>query len=150
MRCLLHTKSDRVPFVQPMVAAFGLVCEFAAELDPTLDGQQPDDAYRTVLVLVSALACGPDTQRRAEVTELPVEFVGAILRRMIAPELWTEIAVVCDHWVVGANLLNTTALWPDVLIGQGLAVRTWDERAGVYRYWLAEYAQAPDTAQRGN
>ena len=118
-----------------------------AELDPSLDGKQPDDAYRTALVLVSALTWGPDTQHLANFTELPVEFVSAIRRRMIAAELWTEVEVFCDHWFGEANLVCTTALWLDVLIGQGLVVRAWDETAGDYRYFLAEYAEATDYRQ---
>ena len=62
-----------------------------AELDLSLDGKQSDDAYQTALVVVSALACGPDPQCLAKFTQLPVEFVQAIRRCMIAAELWTVV-----------------------------------------------------------
>jgi hypothetical protein len=111
-----------------------------AELGLSLEGKQPDDAYRTALVVVSALACGPDTQCLARFTQLPVEFVQAIRRRMIAAELWTEVEVNCDHWFAGTNQVSTGAFCADLLVAEGAVVRAWDETVGDYRYYLAEYA----------
>ena len=111
-----------------------------AELDLGLDSQQPDDAYRTDLVVVSALARGPDTQCVAKFTELSVEFVEAIRRRMVEAELWTEVDIHCDHWFAGANQVSASALCADLLVAEGAAVRAWDETTGDYRYRLAEYA----------
>ena len=121
-----------------------------AELDLSPGGKQPDDAYRTALVVVSALACGPDTQRLAKFTQLPVEFVEAIRRRMIAAELWTELDVNCDHWFAGANQVSAGALCADLLVAEGTVVRAWDEAVGDYRYWLAEYAPAASHRQRAD
>jgi len=121
-----------------------------AELDPNLDGEQPDDVYRTALVVLSALACGPDAQCLAKFTQLPVEFVDAIRRRMIAAELWTEVDINCDHWFAGVNKVSTSAFWADVLAAQGVLVRAWDDTVGDYRYCLAEYAPSTSHRQRAN
>ena len=59
---------------------------------------------------------------------------------MIRAELWTEFGVRYDHWFVTENLICITAFLVDVLVGQGLAVRRWDEDCGDYRYCDAAYA----------
>jgi hypothetical protein len=55
-----------------------LIKEALTELDPTLKDSAGDDAYRTALVLFSALVYGPETTILAEFTDLPNEFVEAI------------------------------------------------------------------------
>lgn len=121
-----------------------------AELGLSLDGKQPDETYQTALVVVSALACGPDTERLAKFTLLPVEFVQAIRRRMIAAELWTEVDVNCAHWFPGANQLSISAFCADLLVAEGTVVRAWDETVTDYRYWLAEYAPTVGQRQRAD
>lgn len=74
-------------------------------------------------MVVSALALGPDTQCLAKFTQLSVDFVEAIRRRMVAAELWTQ-DVHCDHWFAGANQVSTSALCADLLVAEGAAVRT--------------------------
>jgi len=113
-----------------------------SELDPSLNDSEETEAYRTALVVVAALVEGPDTVRLAEFTEMPWDFVETIRRRMIQAELWNEIDIFCDHWFVEGGIVRPTALWLDVLIAQGLLVRSWDEEAADYRYFDANYPQA--------
>lgn len=111
-----------------------------AELGFALGGKQPDDTYRTALVIVSALTCGTDAERSARFNKLPVEFVQAIRRRMIAAELWTDMDVHCDHWFAGSNQVSSSAGSADLLVAEGLVVRAWDEASGDHRYRLLECA----------
>ena len=119
-----------------------------SELDVSLDGSEQNESYRTGLVAVSALVCGPHTERLAKFTELPPDFVETIRQRMIRAELWTDIDVFYDHWFGEGNIVCTTAVWLDVLIAQGLVVRQWDEERGDYRYWDAAYALSIDDPQQ--
>ena len=112
-----------------------LVKETLLELDASLAGTEEDESYKTALVLLSALACAPDTTRLAEFTQLPREFVAPIRQRMIRAQLWTESDACCDHWYVADGVFCTTFFWLDVLVAQGLVVRQWVEEEGEYRYW---------------
>jgi hypothetical protein len=125
-----------------------LIKEALTELDPTLKDSAGDDAYRTALVLFSALVYGPETTILAEFTDLPNEFVEAIRLRMIQAELWTEIEVLCDHWFGEGNTIFPTSFWLDLLIAQGKVVRRWKDEQGQYRYCLAEYALGRDQAEQ--
>jgi hypothetical protein len=119
--------------------------ETLLELDPSLEGAEADECYEAALVLLSALACGPDTTALADFTELPREFVATIRQRMIRAELWTELDVSYDHWFVTDGVVCTTFFWLDVLVAQGRVVRQWVEKDGQYRYW--DEAFAPGTEQ---
>jgi hypothetical protein len=46
-------------------------------LDPTLEGAN----YKTAVVLLAGLACGPDLGSLAKLTELPLEFIAPIRQR---------------------------------------------------------------------
>ena len=46
------------------------------------------------------------------------------------------------------SLVRTTAVWLDVLTGQGLVVRKWDEDAGDYRYSHFAYELAANDPQQ--
>jgi hypothetical protein len=116
------------------------VKERLLELDPGLKGHEGNEPYKTALVLLSALACGPDTARLAAFTALPPEFVAMIRQRMIRAQLWTEIDTCCDHWFVADGVFSTSLFWADALVAQGLVVRQWDEAAGQYRYWEEAFA----------
>lgn len=61
--------------------------ETLLELEPKLEGAEEDGSYRTALVLLAAIACGPDTTRLADVTELPRQCVAEIRQRMIRAQL---------------------------------------------------------------
>jgi hypothetical protein len=122
--------------------------ETLLELDPTWEGSEPAESYQTALVLVSALVCGSDTEGLAGFTQLPRTFVETIRHRMIRAELWTESDVFYAHWFGEGNLVCTTAVWLDVLIGQGLVVRKWDEDAGDYRYCHFAYELAANDPQQ--
>ena len=91
-------------------------------------------------MLLSALACGPDTSRLAAFTGLPEDFIVTIRQRMIRAELWIELTICCDHWEVGAGVVSMGAFWSDVLVAEGLVIRQWDEESGDYRYFAAVYA----------
>jgi len=117
-----------------------LVKETLLQLDPSLAGTEEDERYKTALLLLSALACAPDTTRLAEFTQLPREFVAPIRQRMIRAQLWTESDGCCNHWYVADGVFCTTFFWLDVLVAQGLVVRQWDEEVGEYRYWDEEFA----------
>lgn len=93
---------------------------------------EPDDG--TALVIASAMACGPHSERLAEFTQLPVQFVDAIRRRMIDAHLWTETNVNCDHWFDEAKNAEPYALWFDVLVGEGFFTRVWDRTMRDYVY----------------
>jgi hypothetical protein len=67
---------------------------------------------------------------------------------MIRAELWTETDVFYDHWFGEGNLVCTTAVWLDVLIGEGVVVRKWDEGAGHYKYCHFAYELAANEAQQ--
>lgn len=123
-------KSNKLKFVKDTLL----------EMDPSLRDTEPDDSYDTALVLLSALAKGTDSSRLAAFTGLPLEFVAAIRQRMIRAELWTEVAVCCDHWEVAQGVVSTSAFWSDVLVAEGCVVRRWDEDSGEYRYWAVDYA----------
>jgi hypothetical protein len=47
--------------------------ETLTELDPTFEHTEEDDYYRTALVLLSALAYGPETRILARFTDFPRE-----------------------------------------------------------------------------
>jgi hypothetical protein len=81
--------------------------ETLLELDPSIEGTKEGESYKTALVLLAAIACGPDTTRLADVTELPREFVAKIRQRMIRAQLWTEVDVCCDHWYVSDGMFCT-------------------------------------------
>ena len=83
-----------------------------------------------------------------EFTQLPRTFVETIRHRMIRAELWTESDVFYAHWFGEGNLVCTTAVWLDVLTGQGLVVRKWDEDAGDYRYSHFAYELAANDPQQ--
>ena len=110
------------------------------EFDPTLENSTEVDTYRTAVVLFAALVHGPDTKVLTNFTTFAPEFVETIRRRMIQAELWTEIDVACDHWFSQGNMICPTAIWLDVLVAQGKAVRRWEEEQGEYRYWHADFA----------
>lgn len=133
-------KTKDLQFVEDSLAEIGL----------GQGGKEPDDTYRTALVIVSALVCGTDGERLAKFTKLPVEFVQAIRRRMIAAELWTDVDVNCDHWFSGDNQVSTSAISADLLVAEGAVVRAWDEASGDYRYWLPEYAPSASHRQPSN
>ena len=114
------------------------------ELDPSLDCSEENEFYLTALVAVSALVCGPDTKPLAKFTGLPRDFVDTIRQRMIRAELWTEIDIFYDHWFGSLNFVRPTAIWLDVLIGQGFLLRCWDEETGDYRYYDVRYAPCSD------
>jgi len=65
--CQLKMKTMDLQFVKDCVAELGL----------SPDGKEPDGTYWTALVVVSAMACGPDSHCLARFTQLPVEFVQA-------------------------------------------------------------------------
>jgi hypothetical protein len=115
------------------------VKEVLAEVDPTFEKSTDDDTYRTALVLFSALFHGTDTEVLARFTSFPREFVETIRQRMIQAELWTETDVLCDHWFIEENVIDSTAILLDQLIAQGEVVRRWAEDEGQYRYWHADY-----------
>jgi hypothetical protein len=117
-----------------------LVKETLLQLDPSLAGTEEDESYKTALLLLSALACAPETTRLAEFTQLPREFVAPIRQRMIRAQLWAESAACCDHWYVADGVFCTSFFWLDVLVAQGLVVRQWDEEVGEYRYWDEAFA----------
>ena len=109
-------------------------------LDPTLKSCGASDTYNTAIVLLSALAYGPDTTRLAGFTSLPHQFVATIQQRMIRAELWTETGVCCDHWEVAEGVVSMSAFWADVLVAEGLVVRQWDPDSDDYRYFDALHA----------
>jgi len=106
------------------------------EIDPTLEGCQEDESFKTALVLLAALSYGPSVGRLADITECTREFVFTISRRMIQAGLWTELDVCCDHWFLSESVLSPAAFWCDVLIAQGLVTRRWIEDEGKYRYFF--------------
>jgi hypothetical protein len=104
------------------------------EIDPSLERCEEDESFKTALVLLAALSCGPNVGRLADITHAPREFVTTIRRRMIQVGLWTELDVCCDHWFASASVLRPAAFWSDVLIAQGLVTRKWFEEDCEYRY----------------
>jgi hypothetical protein len=114
-----------------------LIKEALTELDPTLEDAE-DGSYKTALVLVSALAYGPDSKVLADFTDVPREFVEAIRQRMIQAELWTEIDVHCGHWFGGGKIIFPVAFTCDVLTALGKVRRRWNEDKGNYQYSVAE------------
>lgn len=121
--------------------------ETLVELEPELEGTEEDDSYRTALVLLAAITCGPDPTGLARITELPRQFVSKIRQRMIRAQLWTEIDVACDHWYCSDGAFYTTRFWLDVLVAEGRVVRRWVEQEGQYRYWAEEHAPEMQTGE---
>ena len=109
------------------------------ELDLNLAIEERPELYNTALVLLSAPICGPDTTRLAAFTGLPCSFIAPVRRRMIQAELWTDTEVLCDQWVA-QGVLCQSCFWLDVLVAQGLIIRTWDEEEGQYCYGYVDYA----------
>jgi hypothetical protein len=66
------------------------VKETLLEIDPSLNGAEETESYKTALVLLSAMFLGPDTKRLEEFTQLSRTFIAPIRDRMIRAELWTE------------------------------------------------------------
>lgn len=121
------------------------VKERLLEIDPSLEGREGDESYKTALVLLSALALGPDTARLAKFTQLPREFVATTRQRMIQAELWTEADTCCDHWFVGDAVFCVGIFWADVLVAEGLVIRQRVQEEGQDRY--RESAFAPQRKQ---
>jgi len=78
--------------------------------------------------------CGTDTIRLAAFTGLPCSLIAPIRRRMIQAELWTDNEACLDHYFVAEGLLCARCFWLDVLVAEGLVLRTWDEEEGQYCY----------------
>jgi len=81
-----------------------------SELDASLDGSEQNEFYRTGLVAVSALVCGPHTERLAKFTELSPDFVETIRQRMIRADFGptstfsTTTGLVKETWFHNGGL----------------------------------------------
>lgn len=115
------------------------------ELDLIIDIEEQPEFYNTALVLLSAVICGPDTRNLAAFTGLSRSFIAPIRRRMLQSDLWTEIEACSGDWYVAQGLFCTTSFWLDVLVAQGLVVRTWSEPEGQYCYGLPERQDSQGT-----
>jgi len=125
--------------------SFGLqfVKDTLLELDPSVRDES-DETYKTAVVLLSAIVRGTEAIDLATFTGVPIEFVARIRQRMIRAELWTDLEADCDHWEVAPGVVSMTTFWTDVLVGEGLVVRQWDEEIGQYRYCAASHAPQKD------
>ena len=111
-----------------------VVKDLLLELDLDMTMGDKHEFCNTALVLLSAPVCGPETTRLAAFTGLPCSFIAPIRRRMIQAELWTNTEVRCDEWYMASGVLCPRCFWLDVLVAEGLVMRTWDEEEGQYCY----------------
>ncbi|HKV81428.1 MAG TPA: hypothetical protein VJP02_24990 [Candidatus Sulfotelmatobacter sp.] len=73
-------------------------------------------------------------------TGLPRAVVEPIRQRMISPEIWTVTDANCDHWYFADGVFAVRYFWLDVLVGNGLVTRKWDNDEGAYGYTYPEKA----------
>lgn len=111
------------------------------ELDRIISIQEQPEVYRTAVVLLSAVICGPDTTHLMSFTGLPRSLIAPIRRRMIQAELWTELEACCSGWYDKEGRFCITSFRLDVLVAQGSVTRTWDEVEGQYCYVCSQGTQ---------
>jgi hypothetical protein len=113
--------------------------DLLSDFDPELNEDREDETYKTALVVVCALHCGPDTGRLSELTRLPREFVESIRQRMVRGGIWTEVEFFCN-WFQDYDMFSPVAFWLNVLVAKGELCCRWDEVVGDFRYFADKYA----------
>jgi len=87
-------------------------------LDPkTSDENEP--AFKTALILLSALVVGANQKNIAKFTKIPQKFIAERAKRLRANGIWRGSKTNCDWFEKSGGI----AFWCDVLVAEGLIRR---------------------------
>jgi hypothetical protein len=106
------------------------------EFNEVIDGvndRERQDISRAMLLLITAVAVGPNPARLARETGYAIEFVEAVASRMRKAGLWLDELVDNREWSAGKEEVIGPALFAHALVALGEATREETSTGAVYR-----------------